>query len=344
MRFASTFRATRRVPFLQTVKAATATVAAWLIASLIFPAQIPVFAAIAALLVVQPSVNQSLGKAIERSFGVIIGVLVAYGVALAFGQSGWIVLLAIVVAIVISWVLRLTPGSANQVPISAMLVLSIGASSPDYAFERIIETVIGAVIAIIVNLVIVAPVLLAPFEQSISRLAAEIASTLDRLATALVSPQSSAQLAELMVTARLLRTMQDKAQGELTAAEDSLTFNPRGAKHRRTLARDEALFARMPALVTRTIGMTRALRDHYDDDLSSEPTVHAIAEELTRAAHDLRLLVASVAAQEPHASPREDPPVLTAPLVVATPHPSHWVLLGSLLEDLRRIHEEITAE
>jgi uncharacterized membrane protein YgaE (UPF0421/DUF939 family) len=349
MRLASTLRASTRVPLLQSAKAATATVVAWFVASIIFPAQIPVFAAIAALLVVQPSVNQSVGKAVERSLGVIIGVLVAYGVGLVFGRSSWIVLLAIVLAIFVAWILRLTPGSANQVPISAMLVLSIGAASPDYAFERIIETVIGAAIAIVVNIAIVPPVLLAPFQQSLERLATEIASTLDRLATALTSEQSSGQLAELMVTARLLRSMQEKAQSELAAAHDSLAFNPRAAKAKRTLATNEELFKRMPALVTRTIGMVRALHDHYDDELRGEPTVRAIADELSRASHDLLLLAGAATgnARRHDGEPEEnqqEPQALTAPLVVSTPHPSHWVLLGSLLEDLRRIHEEIAAD
>jgi uncharacterized membrane protein YgaE (UPF0421/DUF939 family) len=344
MRFASAFRASTRLPLLQSAKAATATVAAWLVASIVFPAQIPVFAAIAALLVVQPSVNQSVGKAIERSLGVIIGVLVAYGVGLVFGRSSWIVLVAIVLAIFVAWMLRLSAGSGNQVPISAMLVLSIGAASPDYAFERIIETVIGAAIAIVVNIAIVPPVLLAPFQQSLTRLATEIASSLDRLAVSLVSEQSAGQLTELMVTARLLRSMQEKAQGELAAAHDSLAFNPRAAKARRALAADETLFARMPALVTRTIGMTRALHDHYDDDLRREPTVRAIADELRRASHDLLLRASTAAGGPVHHDVQQESPALTAPLVVATPHPSHWVLLGSLLEDLRRIHEEIAAD
>ena len=37
-------------------------------------------------------------------------------------------------------------------------------------------------------------------------------------------------------------------------------------------------------------------------------------------------------------------PVLTAPLTVATPDPRHWVLIGSLVEDLRRIHVEIAGD
>ena len=90
--------------------------------------------------------------------------------------------------------------------------------------------------------------------------------------------------------------------------------------------------------------MTRTVHDLYDDDLVGEPTIADIAEQLRRAAHDLRLLVqSSVAVPEPEAI-TDEIPALTAPLVIATPHPQHWILLGALAEDLRRIREEIVGE
>lgn len=320
-------------------------VAAWFVASWLFPGQFPIFAAIAALLVVQPSVNQSFGKAIERSFGVIVGVVVALGISLAFGGIGWVILLSMVVAIFVSWLLRLTPGSANQVPISAMLVLSIGAHTPGYAVERIIETIIGAAIAFVVNIAIVPPVLLAPAHQSVVRLAAEIAASLERIAAALTAPQTPQQLQELLVTTRLLRPMQQKAQATLTEGAESLTLNPRRSKHRRVLEQDSELFQRLGPLVTRTLGMTRAVRDHYDDTLHEEPEVQAIAAQLKRAAHDLRLLTRTHAGRlgEPPAV-TETLPVLTAPLRIVRPHPAHWMLVGALLEDLRRVREEIVGD
>ncbi|WP_347354600.1 FUSC family protein [Intrasporangium sp.] len=73
MRVTATFRANRRSPLLQVLKSAVATVAAWLLAGWLLPGPLPVFAAIAALLVVQPSLNQSFAKAVERTVGVIVG-------------------------------------------------------------------------------------------------------------------------------------------------------------------------------------------------------------------------------------------------------------------------------
>jgi uncharacterized membrane protein YgaE (UPF0421/DUF939 family) len=339
-----------RVPILQVAKSAIAMVAAWLIALTFIPTEIPIFAAISALLVVQPSVNQSVGRAIERSLGVIVGVVVAYAIGLAFGRSTWIVLLAVVVAIFLAWALKLTPSTASQVPITAMLVLSIGAQTPDYAFARIVETILGATIGIIVNLTIVPPVLLGPAHDRLVALANEVSASLRRLAAALTGHPTPQQLEELLVTARLMRPMQQKTEAALTQAEESLTLNPRQARHRHILEADVELLDRLSPIVTRVIGMTRALRDHYDDSLADEPEVRSIARELEREAHDLALLVSAQAPTglrvtvDAPVFPPNEPPALTTPLSIATPDPRHWILLGSLLEDLRRIRETITDE
>src|SRR3546814_5196517 len=71
-------RTAKRAPLLQMVKTALATILAWIVAGALIPdGPAPVFAAIAAMLVVQPSLNQSLTKGVERSVGVIAGVVLA---------------------------------------------------------------------------------------------------------------------------------------------------------------------------------------------------------------------------------------------------------------------------
>ena len=61
MGITATFRATKRVPILQVLKSAVATIAAWLVAGWLIPGPLPVFAAIAALLVfVSPYLTEGL--------------------------------------------------------------------------------------------------------------------------------------------------------------------------------------------------------------------------------------------------------------------------------------------
>lgn len=333
-------RSAKRAPLLQVVKSAVATIGAWLIAGWLIPGPLPVFAAIAALLVVQPSVNQSLAKALERSVGVVVGVVIAVLLTLLLGQQSWVVLLAIVVAMLVAWAFRASPGTGNQVAISAMLVLALGSSNPQYALDRILETLIGAVIGIIVNALIVPPVLVAPARRDLELLSRELAASLDRLAAALPVQQSREQLHELMLQARLLRPMRDAADAAITAGEESLALNPRRSSHRDELQALRALLDTLSPIVTQVIGMTRAYFDHYDDGLGGEPTVRAIAEQLRRAGHDVLLTAHLTGSVVPDAltSPI---PALTAPLQVKPPASTHWILIGSLLEDLRRIRGEL---
>lgn len=342
MRFPAAIRAARRAPLLQVLKSAAATIAAWLIAGWLIPGPLPVFAAIAALLVVQPSVNQSLAKALERSAGVILGVVIAVLLSLLLGGQSWVVLAAVVVALLIAWALRASTGTGNQVAISAVLVLALGSSNPDYALDRILETLIGAAVGFVVNVAVVPPVLSAPARRDIGMLGRELAASLDRLADALPTTRSAAQLYELMLEARLLRPMKEAAEASLTAAEESLALNPRRGRHREDLDQLQDVFDRLSPVVTQVIGMTRAYIDHYEDSLATDPTVRAIAEQLHRAGHDVRLAVQSA---ERLADARTAPvPALTTPLVVRPPASDHWILVGSLMEDLRRIHGELRDE
>ncbi|MHA6667897.1 FUSC family protein [Homoserinimonas sp. A447] len=343
MRVLSNVRGTSRSPLLQVFKTSVAVVAAWLLSNMLLAQPLPIFAAIAALLVVQPSVNQSLAKGVERSLGVILGVILAYGAGMVFGQSTWIVLTIVVVSLLLAWALRLTPGSANQIPISAMLVLAIGgAQNSEYAIERVVETLIGCIVGLLINMLIVPPVLSAPAHHAVVRLATLIAATLDALSNTLKKPQTAAELATMLENARALRPLQRQAQAAITSAEESLLLNPRKGAHRQSIERDRVLMGKLAILVTRVLGLARAVHDRYDEDLPNEPMVRSIAQELSRAAHDLRLLADRRTVDDGTDPSGDEVPALTAPLVIAVPHPEHWILIGSLMEDIRRVREEIT--
>src|SRR3546814_13566353 len=118
-------RTAKRAPLLQMVKTALATILAWIVAGALIPdGPAPVFAAIAAMLVVQPSLNQSLTKGVERRVGVIAGVVLASALALAFGRPTRGVLIATALALALSSGLRLTQGSAPRVTHSDSVALA----------------------------------------------------------------------------------------------------------------------------------------------------------------------------------------------------------------------------
>lgn len=328
-------RTARRSPLLQVAKSAIATICAWAVAGWLIDGPPPVFAAIAALLTVQPSISQSFGRGVERTVGVIAGVVVASAIGILLGSGFWAISLAVVCALLLAWALRATPGTANQVAISAMLVLALGTATPGYALDRILETAIGAVIGLIVNVALVPPLALGPARARVAALTDEAAAGLDRLGAALVAGQDRRSLDELLSRAREIRGSVTAAQASLAEARESLALNPRGRRLSAEVERLDEDVQRLFAIVTQLVGMTRAFTDDYDDTIATDPEAAAIAEQLHRAAHDLRL--------GRDDAPAGEPPALTRPLEVVAAPSTHWVLIGSLLIDLRRIHQSLVS-
>jgi len=342
-RYARVIQVTGRTPLLQVVKTAVAASLAWIVCVLVFPEQLPIFGTIAAILVVQPSINQSFSRALERTVGVIAGVVLAALVGAVFGVSTPVILGTVVVALLIGWVFRLSQSTTAQIPISALLVLALGAQTPGYALERVIETVLGAAIAVIVNVILIPPVRLQPAREAIALLGAEVANSLDELARLIDAPSTAHDRASALVSARLLRPMEQKAQAALTSAEDSLRFNPRRSVHRTELDLANELLDMLHVLVLRVPGMIRAVDDRYDASIHTEPTAAGLATEVVRAAHDLRLVMERIGGPATGVDRTEEPqlPALTEPFTVLAPSTYHWILIGSLLEDLRRVREVI---
>lgn len=336
MKVFQALRVTRRAPVLQIAKTGVAIALSWFVVSLVLQVEMPIFAAIATLLVVAPSVNQSLAKGVERSLGVIVGVLIAILGTVLLGTATWAVLISILVAMGIAWLVRASPGVANQMVISAMLVIALGQGSLDYSLLRIVETILGAVIGIAVNLLIVPPVLVGPAREKLAALGSETAATMVRLADALVTTHTPGQLQGLMIEARLLRPMRDAAAAAIEDGYESLMLNPRRSKHRDDLDEMKRLLDDVLSPIgTQVLGMTRAYFDHYADSLADEPAAHDIADQLDRAAHDVRLAV-HVADVNPEPMTSMIP-ALTAPLELRPPKEGNWILIGALMEDLRRI-------
>lgn len=322
-----------------------AAVVAWLLAMVIFQTDKPIFAAIAAIIVVQPSVNASLGKALERSTGTVIGVAIALAASLAFGSPSWLVLVAITAALVVAWAFRLTPATANQIAISAMLSIAIGAATPDYALVRILETILGAVVGILINAIIVPPVAIEPANRAVATLGGDIAQVLEELGAVLTRKTNRKVLNSVYWRARGLRAELNAAQARVTTLKESLRFNMvRRTKHRPVFEAHVDLLERLAVLTTRTIGISRAIRDHYDASLLRDKNMVRLADELTKAGHDLRLVVRDAgleAMTAPHPATQEMP-ALTKPVTLTKPSNTNWVLEGFLVENLRLINQEIT--
>ena len=122
-----------RTRILLATKAAIAAGLAWAVSLVVDPHSRPYFAPLAVILIVQPTVYDSLSRAFQRVVGVVLGVSAALAVSHFLTPSGWSIAIIIFAGLLIGWSVRLGPQGVVQVPISALLVFAVGSATPGYA-------------------------------------------------------------------------------------------------------------------------------------------------------------------------------------------------------------------
>ena len=162
-----------------------AAVAAYVVATLIFPDTQPLLAPLTAMLVVQVTPVSLLTSGVDRVVAVVAGVTLAVVFAAVVPLEWWSLGVLIFVSITLGQVLRLR-ANLLEVAISAMLVLGVGALSAEAAAgQRIAETLVGAGVGVLANLVFPPRVPTSDAGREIEALSDAIGDLLKRSADAL---------------------------------------------------------------------------------------------------------------------------------------------------------------
>lgn len=146
------FRRGGRPALLWAGRLTAASVASYLVADALFTGPEPLLAPLTALLVVQLTPVSLLASGLDRVLSVVAGVSVAALFSTAVQLSWWSLGIVIALSLLIGLALRL---GANlvEVPISAMLVLGVGSLAADTAaWQRLSETLVGAAVGVVSNL------------------------------------------------------------------------------------------------------------------------------------------------------------------------------------------------
>ena len=210
---------------LVTAKTTLAAVISWELALRLPGTQPPVLAPLTALLVTQLTLVKTITGSLQRVASVTAGVLLALGVADLLGLHWWSVGLVVFVSLAVGQVLKL--GSHRvEVPVSALLVLTLG-GTVGVARTRVLETLIGAGVGVVVNALLVPPVYLRPAGEAIYELADNMAGVLEGAAADLREGWSGEDAYERLLEARELDGEVGEAREAVGRAEDSLRLNPR---------------------------------------------------------------------------------------------------------------------
>jgi uncharacterized membrane protein YgaE (UPF0421/DUF939 family) len=169
-------------PILQTSVAAAL---AWLVATELIGHERPFFAPVAAVITLGLTIGQRGRRAVEIAIGVALGIAIADLLVFAIGTGTAQVAIVTGLAMLAATLIGGGPLLAAQAGISAVLVATLEPPSTSVSFERALDGLAGATVAIVVGAVLlpVDPVRLA--RRSAAPLIERLSDALDRVASAL---------------------------------------------------------------------------------------------------------------------------------------------------------------
>ncbi len=210
----------------QVVKTALAAGLSWGIAEWVIGTPKPYFAPLAAILSVQATIAESLSRGVQRILGVVGGIVLAMLLAHWVGLNSWSLAVLVFVGMGLATRVHLGPQGIPQVAISGLLVMALGSAVPGYAWYRLLETVLGALVALAVSLAIWPPDLTPQAMKSLSLLALGLSDLLQKMQVDLASQPLVHEAHDHLRRARGVAAALEKARSAMNRAELSVRWNP----------------------------------------------------------------------------------------------------------------------
>jgi uncharacterized membrane protein YgaE (UPF0421/DUF939 family) len=314
-----------------------------------------ILAPLTAVLVVQATSYQTLRSAVHRVSSVVVGVLLALGFSTAVGMTWWSLGLIIAVALIVGSVLKLGHHML-EVPISAMLILSVRAD----ASGRIVDTIVGTVAGLIGGIVF-SRIRTRPAEDAIGNLSRQMADLLDEIASGLDDGSNPGETEARLVRAHALKGEIQRADHVLGEAEDSLRLRPPALRSARTAAPLRNGLETLERAALTITGLARSITDarlpESDGAALAADAMDLLAEVLRQLAAAVRVYGGLVRADlttglpdgselERHLAEARQHQDRLAPVLRHTPDATSvgWPLRGEILVHLDRLTNGLRAE
>jgi len=250
----------RRVgPGARVIKTSLAAGLAWSLATHISQNQYPYFAPLAVILTLQATIADTFASAVYRVGGIVGGVIVSMIIGYWLHTGALTIALTIFLGMALGIALHLNAHIVSQAGVTSLLVL-VSKDTRHYAGDRILKTVLGALVAIVINLVLVPPNEVPQAERRIRELADVLAKTLREVARALRTATECGR--SRSVLARRLRAVE--------SAQRSVRLTPFLRSRRARLNRLAAVAAALEKMAVLVRGILRGLSDLRAHGRSSE--------------------------------------------------------------------------
>lgn len=215
-------------------KIAMASGGAWEVAKLA-GSNHPYLAPITVILCLQVTIDQSIRYSIHRVVGTIIGVIVTVMFASFFSIHGWTLALLILIGTYIANMLKLDESVIHQVALTILLVFVFDHNSDEYGIDRIRDTVIGALVAIIIHTFIYPPDFTKHAKVVFHTFSNQLAKNVNEISVWMMNGCDKNEYLELKNNIQLLLKELHKTKLTLDKALKSLKMNPLGRRNRNKL-------------------------------------------------------------------------------------------------------------
>ncbi|RAP26414.1 hypothetical protein C2W64_01957 [Brevibacillus laterosporus] len=190
----------------------------------------PYLAPLTVILSIQLSVDKSIQFAWQRVLGTIAGVLLTVLIAPIIGLNGWSIgLLLFVGALFVTW-LKLDHAILVQVALSILLVMYFQSKMPSYPLDRIRDTIIGAVVAIVIHIMLFPPDSVNKARKKMVLFSDHLSNHFTNTALWIKEGCPSNKAHALQTELQSLFQELHQATTELDKAEQGLRYNPLGTK------------------------------------------------------------------------------------------------------------------
>ncbi|MBE9498685.1 FUSC family protein [Streptomyces sp. GKU 257-1] len=347
----------------QTARSTVAAVMSYAVALQLSSEAAPLTAPLTALLVTQVTLYTTLRTGVRRVNAVVAGVLISSGFSALVGLTWWSLGVVILAALIVGRFVK-AGEFVPETAISAMLVLGVTQSQvAAMAWDRILETLIGAIVGLAFNVLFVPPVWVQPAGDAVLDLSGRMNRLLVGLGEDVRGFTPVSQAADRLHQARRLDHDIVEVDVELRRAEDSLRLNPRVREGllSRVVLRTGLDALEICAVVLRTTArtVTDLAKKRLDEPLFSEETAEGMRElyvHMAGAVEAFALLITtpvSASAEEAEdrlvrelEASRASRDVIAFQLLdkVREHPPRQWQLHGALLAEADRLLDELDVE
>ncbi|MFU2016221.1 FUSC family protein [Peribacillus butanolivorans] len=201
--------------------------------AVLFGSKYPYLGPISLILCLQATIIKSIRFGIARIVGTIIGVASVSILASSLHANGWTIAGIMLISLIIPLLLRANGTILHQIALSVMLVLEFEHKLHGYGLDRIRDSIIGVVVALLLNVYLNPPNFTKRAIAQVEVIPNKLADKLKSLATWLKAgaPQKNYFNPDF----NLLRKEMIEAEKQIQKAQLSLKYNPVSQKSKSLL-------------------------------------------------------------------------------------------------------------